>query len=510
MKLNTMNTIVKYSFVAAMLFLFWGCTEDTVEVEKKGSITGTVTDKETGLPIENVKVTTNPVSSNALTDAEGKFTISNVLVDDYSVQAEIEEYVTAFEPVTVLEDEIAIVILEMSKRETDNIPPLEPILVSPEDNATDVPATVDFVWNSSSNDSDEITYSLELRNGNTNEITLVEEISDTTYTIENLERGVNYVWQVKADDGTNDPVSSSLSGFTTASNASDNRFYFVKKIGDNNVIFSGTDSEDDFATPDENLIQITQEEQNSFRPRQSTVINRVAFLRNVGANTHLFIMDRDGSNIEQLTQNVPVAGFRQDELDFTWYQNGSKIYYPNFNRIYSITFAGNANTLVYTAPEGEFISEIAANDVNNLIAIKTNDASGYNAKISIVNPNTGIESVIVVDGLPGALGGIDFSADGTKVLYTRDVSGFENAFYRQLDSRIFIYDIVNDETVEVDTDKPSGFNDLDVKYSPNEGSIIFTSTSNDGLSPKQIVRFNFDDISEREIIFTNASMPDWQ
>ena len=374
----------------------------------------------------------------------------------------------------------------------------------------DVDVDVEFVWFPSKNDEDDISYSLELRNGITNEITLIENIVDTTYTIENLERGVNYFWQVNASDDVNEPVSSVFHGFRTSFNATDNRFYFVKKVGVNDVIFSGTDTENNAETPDENLIQITDDVFNSFRPRQNTVINRIAFLRNIGSNTHLFIMDRDGSNIEQLTHNVPVAGFRQDEVDYTWFLNGNMIYYPHFNRIYSITYAGNANSLVYEAPSGVFISEIAVNESNNLIAVKTNDASGYNARISIINPNTGIESTVVVEGLPGAIGGIDFSADGTKVLYTRDVSGFEDDLYRQLDSRIFEYNLLTDVTTEIDTDKPVGFNDLDVKYSPNEGSVIFTSTSNDGLSPKYIVTVKLDDISTRETLFNNASMADWE
>ena len=501
---------VLYKYFIFILVLASACTEDTVDVERKGSISGTVTDKDTGLPLENVKVTTNPASSSALTDDDGEFVISNVLVDDYSVQAEFSNYITTFEPTTVLENEIAVVVIEMVQSTSENIAPLEPVLVSPEDNAIEVPANVEFVWLSSDNDDDEISYSLELRNGITNELTFVENILDTTYTIENLDRGVNYFWQVKASDGENDSVSSELYAFRTAFNATDNRFYFVKQIGDNGVIFSGTDTEANVENPDENLIQITDEEFNSFRPRQNTVINRVAFLRNQGANTHLFIMDRDGSNVQQLTQNVPVAGFRQDEVDFTWYLNGNSIYYPHFNRIYSITYAGNANTLVYEASAGVFVSEIAVNEINNLIAVKTNDASGYNARIAIINPNTGIESTVVVEGLPGAIGGIDFSADGTKVLYTRDVSGFEGELYRQLDSRIFIYDILTDSTVEVDTDKPEGFNDLDVKFSPNEGSIVFTSTSNDGISTKNIVKVILDDVAARELLFTDAYMPDWE
>lgn len=495
-------------FLIAVLVI--SCTEDTVDIDRKGSISGTIKDNVTGDPLEGVVVSTSPVSSNATTDSNGTFLLENILIDDYSVQAALEGYVTGFEPVTVLENETSDVIIELVPRDTENEPPLAPVLFSPEDNEMDVSANVQFVWYASDNDTDEIEYTLEVRNGNTNEILIGESITDTTYTMENLERGVNYFWQVRADDGINEAVESTIRSFTTASNATDNRYYFVKTINGNNVIFSGNDTEEEIDNPDENLIQITAESLNCFRPRQNSVNNRIAFLRTIGANTHLFAMDRDGSNMEQLTQNVPVAGFRQDEVDFTWYLNGNRIYYPHYNRIYSINFAGNGNSLVYEEPNGQFITEIASNEVNNLIAIKTNDASGYNARIVILNPNNGIEQHVVIEGLPGALGGIDFSADGTKVLYTRDVSGFENEQYRQLDSRVFIYDIPSETTIEVDTEKPIGFNDLDAKFAPNEGAAIFTSTSNDGISEKQIVQISFEQFSDREVLFTNSSMPDWE
>jgi Carboxypeptidase regulatory-like domain len=509
LKQSIMKNLFKYFFLATFIFIA-SCTEDTVDVERKGSISGTVVDKETGLPIEGVKVSTNPASSSAITDELGEFFIENVLIDDYSVQAEILEYITTFEPVTVLEDETASVVIEMVLSNTENIAPLQPILVSPEDNAMDVAETVEFVWNSSKNDNDDILYTLELRNGTTSEIMLHEEISDTTYTIANLSRGVNYFWQVKASDDFNDPVESSIRSFTTVGNGSDNRFYFVKKIGNNNVIYSGSDTPDLDTEIDENLIQITDESFSCFRPRQDITSGKVAFLRNIGSETHLFVMDRDGTNINQVTQNIPVGGFRQDEVDFTWAVNGARLYYPHFNRIFAINPSGTGNTLVYEAPEGVFISEIDSNEANNLLVIKTNDAAGYNVRISIINPNTGSESAVVLEGLPGGAGGVDFSIDGTKVLYTRDISGFENPEYRQLDSRIFIYNLLDETTSEVDTDKPPGMNDLDAKYAPNEGGVIFMSTSNDGISQKNILFVAFDSFGNRELLFTDAFMPDWK
>ncbi len=49
------------------------------------------------MPLENVKISTNPTSSIVFTDSDGNFEIQDVLVDDYSVQAEKDGYLTQFE-----------------------------------------------------------------------------------------------------------------------------------------------------------------------------------------------------------------------------------------------------------------------------------------------------------------------------------------------------------------------------------------------------------------------------
>lgn len=496
--------------LVALLTIFFviSCEEEGIVDSGFGRLEGTVVTNGDNIPLENVKITTNPASTTVFTDENGEFLIEEILIGEYSVQAELDEYITAFEAALITEGNTVNVVFELELTSSINEAPLVPILLTPEDNATDVLTTVDFVWTSSANDSDVISYNFELRNGSNNEILMAEELEDTTFNVSNLEINTSYFWQVTASDGVNTPVESSLSSFTTES-GSNNRFLYVRKIGNNNVIYSGTDTGAN-DTPNENEIRITPLTENSFRPRKNQTANRIAFLRTVGSDTQLFVMKPDGTQVQQLTNQIPVVGFRQDEVDYTWYQNGQRIYYPNLNKIYSVNLSGTGTELEYEAPAGTFITEIDTNETNGLIAIKTNDVNGYNARIVIVNPNTGIESVVVAEGFDGALGGIDYSIDGSKVLYTRDVSGFENPEYRQLDTRVFQYRISNNVTIEIDTDKPAGTNDLDVKYAPNEGAVIFTNTSNDGISQRNVVKVNLGNDKAREVLFENASMPDWE
>jgi len=505
-----MKTLFKLITVLLLSCFVWvSCEEEGIVESGTGTLEGTVVSRGDNTPLANVKITTNPSSNTVFTNENGKFLINDISVGDYSVQAELNDFIDAFEAATIVDGQTINVVFELETVNSTNIPPNTPILVFPEDNATEIPRTVDFIWNSAKSDEDEISYTFELRNGTTNEVVISENIVDTTFNVTDLNLDVNYFWQVTASDDVNPPVESSISSFSTK-DPNANRFYYVRTIDDNNVIFSGTDQEIEDDITNENEIQLTNISDNSFRPRANQTSGKIAFLRTVGTETHVFSMNPDGTEVDQITNNIPVVGFRQDEVDFTWSRSGSKIFYPNLNKLYSINSNGTGLDLIYEAAPGTLITEIDANEINNLLAIKTNDTDGYNARIVIINPGPGIEVNIVLENVEGAVGGIDFSIDGNRVLYTRDVSGFENPNYRQLDSRVFIYDIINDVTVEIESDKPVGSNDLDVKYAPDEGSIIFVNTSNDGVSVNNIYKVVLDGNPTRELIFTDAAMPDWE
>jgi len=503
--------IPQFFLTIGALILFAACSEEPVDENAFGTLTGKVVTNGENSPLANVKISSNPVSTTVFTDAEGNFEISNIQVGEYSVQAELAEFQTGFEAASVLQGKTANIVFELDSISVNNLAPLSPRLLFPQDGAEIIGSEAEFVWSSSKNDDDEINYSIELRNGSTNEITTYSDIKDTTMLIDNLAIGNNYFWQVSASDGINTPVQSELGGFVINNGAS-NRFLYVRNIGGNNVIFSGSEPISELDDElDQNEVQLTSSNVNSYRPSKNNAVNKIAFLRSVGAETHIFTMNSDGTGLNQVTGNVPVAGFRQEELEYTWYDDGAKFYFPNFNKLYSINQDGSGIEMVYSIASTSLISEIAVNPVNDLVVIKSNDVNGYNAKIAVVNVTTDTEIEVVISGGQGGLGGIDYSADGAKVLYTKDTSGVQNTGYRQLDSRIFEYDLAANTATEIDTDKDDGTNDLDAKYSPDDGSIIFVNTSNDGISEKRIYRtrdnLGFD---RREAMFTNAFMPNWE
>ncbi len=502
--------ISQFSFVFGILVLAMSCSEEPIEENIFGTLTGKVVAKGDNTPLANVKISSSPVSTTVFTDVQGNFEISDVQVGEYSIQAELSEFQTAFEAASILEGKTVNIIFELDSINVSNLAPLSPLLLFPQEGAENIGSEVEFAWSSSKNDDDEINYSLELRNGTTNETIAYNDLQDTVLVVDNLAVGNNYFWQISADDGVNTPVQSVLGGFSTNGGAA-NRFLYVRNVGGNNVIYSGTDPIGETAAElDQNEVQLTSSSLNSYRPIKNNTVNKIAFLRSVGAETHIFTMNADGTDLKQITSNVPVAGFRQNELEFTWYNGGDKFYYPNFNKLYSINADGSGIEMVYQTGS-DFITEVAVNPTNELVVIKTNDINGYNARIVVVNVETDTEQQVVLSGIQGGLGGIDFSADGGKVLYTRDVSEVQNTGYRQLDSRIFEYDLTSNTATEIDTDKEDGTNDLDAKYSPDDGSIIFVNTSNDGISERRIFRTK-DDLNfvQKEQMFTNAFMPNWE
>ncbi|WP_246124347.1 carboxypeptidase-like regulatory domain-containing protein [Bizionia gelidisalsuginis] len=500
-------------FLPLLLLVFTTCSEEQIDGDRIGTINGKVVAKGTNAPLENVKVSTNPVSSTVFTDEEGNFMIENAVVNTYAVQAELAGYVTAFESVAVLENTVAVVAFELALSNANNQPPSVPVLVFPEDLQTDVPFEVQFTWESSDPDTDDdLSYILELRNGATNNIELYETAQDTFYLASNLDLATTYFWQVKVNDGVNDDVVSQISQFTTIA-LPNNPYFFVKREEGNSVIYSGNEDglNGNESEADISVLKLTSAANNSFRPRSNPVINKVAYLRNVGGNTQIFTMDTGGGNKTQITSVIPVNGFRIDEADFCWAQNGSQLYYPNLDKLYRVNADGSGTVLMYQTTDGSFITEVeeAAFDTD-LLLIKTNDYSGYNARIFTYRLSLNTEETIVTQGVPGALGGIDITANGQRVVYTRDVSGSENLNYRIFESRMFVFDIPSMVGAQLSTDAALGENDLDVKYAPNEGAVIFTRVGNNIGAIPSVFKLQFDTTIEEKQLFSAGSMPDWK
>jgi hypothetical protein len=488
--------------------LFTNCSETTVDYVQYGTLTGRVVKSKSFEPIENAKVTINPTNNAVFTDADGYFTMTDVEAGDYSVGAAKEGYLVNFQPATVSADKEVNVIFEMDDDNTLNRPPSTPELITPADESIDQELSVEFIWSSKDPDDDAIEYRLELKNDKDDNVVEVTNLTDTTYVISDLKYGVKYFWQVAATDSINDEVLSTVSTFKTKTDPQNRYFYVRKNTNGNNIIYSATFNETDGLA--ENEVQLTTQDQNSWRPRKNQAANIIGFLRTFNNETQIFTMNPDGSNIKQVTDAVPVTSNNLNEVDYAWSSNGDRLIYPHYDKLYRINKDGSGLQQIYQTADGSYITECDWSNDGSMIALKTNDITGYNVAIYTIDMN-GTVLTNILSGVTGAAGGLNISVDNKLLVYTYDVSGYESADNRQLNTHIFVYDFTTSTANDISsTSIIAGLNDLDPRFSPNESKIIFVSTSNDGISDKTISIIDASNGNNRNALFNNATMPDWE
>lgn len=497
-----MKNIFKLGALLFLLAILNSCSEDLVEKVQTGTLKGIVIRKGTNQPIKNAKIFTSPSTETVFSKDDGSFIIENIPLGDYSVRAELAGYLTSFQGINLKNtNQVVTLVFEMNDDDSLNSPPSVPVLLSPVDNAVDQPLSIDLTWDSTDADSlDILKYTLIVKNDFDTNIIKIKDLEEKRYFLENLKFGVTYYWQVTVTDGINPEVNSPVFRFRT-STTPNNRFHYVKKKNGSYYIVSSDDANASF--------QFTPFDKNSYRPRLNQNARLIAFLRTVGGNAQIFTANPDGSKVFQVTA-VPIAGFDNAVIDYSWSKNGKEFLYANFSKLYRINKDGSGLELVYTTPDGSFITECDWSYDGSKIALKTNDASGYNVKIYIIDL-LGNMVKNVLENVPGAAGGLNFSVDGNKLLYSYDISGHQEHNNRKLNSHLFIYNLLTDEKIDLSSlsKKPDGSNDLDPRFSPNDAEVIFVNTSNDGISTKKIVKISLQD-NQRKDLFSDAEMPDWK
>ncbi|OCA72697.1 hypothetical protein BBH99_02985 [Chryseobacterium contaminans] len=503
-----MKTLIKILGIFIMIFCLFSCNEDLVEQAQTGTLKGKVVKRGSNVPLANVKIFTNPTTQTVFSGTDGTFEITAMPIGNYSVKAELSGYITNFQSVNMQnQNQVVTVVFEMNDDTSLNSPPTTPQLLSPIDNAVNQPLSVELTWSATDPDTaDVLKYSLTIKNNLDTNVIQVNDLKVNHYTLSNLKFGVSYFWQVSVSDGIHQPVLSQTAKFTT-NTVPANRYHYVKKLNGNFVIMSSDEQGNNF--------QFTDFSYNSWRPRKNNNAGLIAFLRTEGGSTHIYTANPDGSNPFKVT-TVPVAGFNTYEMDFAWSTNGKELLYSNFNKLYRINKDGSGLTLVYTTPDGSMISECDWSYDGSKIAIKTNDYNGYNTNIYVIDMMGNVLKT-VVSGSAGATGGLNFSVDGQLLLFTYDVSDYQDGSgnYRQLDSHIFIYNLTSNAINDIssESEKAMGTNDLDPRFSPNNAQVIFMNTSNDNISQRNIMVIDLNssmtDLS-RSTLFSNGEMPDYE
>lgn len=489
---------IYFLFFTSLLFLISNCQEDAFEPEVFGDLFGEVFLTGESSPLADVTISTNPPTSTILTGVDGRFALSNITTGTYSVRAVKDGFITSVESITVFEDQASNTVITLTPDTLNSAAPSAAFNPNPADGSIEQSVDLTLSWSATDPEDDELTYDVSIYNNDPTQTLLVaEQTTDTTATV-SLEYGRTYFWQVITYDEVNAPVYSDVWQFTTE-DFPDLRFLFAQPINGNYEIFSSNE--------DGNATQLTNGVGNSWRPIMNSQRTKIAYISDVGIESHIFIMNRDGSDAYQVTSNIPIAGFNKLELDFSWSPDGSRLLYMNNANLYTINIDGSGLNLFLTATTNlRFIEcDWAA---QNLIAVRTIGADPYDSFISVYDTN-GSFLTTVLNNPNGGSGGPMFSINASTILYTQDASGYEGIDGRQLDSRVYLRNLATNQITDISINKTDGTNDLDARFSPDGASIIFVNTNNDGISQRDIWKMDLDG-ENRILLFENAITPDWR
>ena len=484
--------------VLLLMLVFFSCKEDTFIPDTFGSVFGEVVVGGTNEQISNATVSTNPPTSIIQTDEQGQFAFENIKTGSYTLRVEKSGFVTKVSNISIFENNSANVVVELFSDSSSNNAPTMPVLIAPGDLTKDNELAVTLSWEATDPDGDDLTYDVKLFNSDLSLNTvLVEDTPDAFFDLEDLENETSYFWQVVVKDG-NTSVNGDIWNFETKE-FPDLRLLFARQTNGKYDIYAG----DELGT----IFQLTDGSTNSWRPRMSPQRDKIAFLSNEGLETHIYTINRNGTDRQKVT-SIPVSGSNSLELDFTWSPNGDKLLYMNGNKLYTVNRNGTGTELFAEGPNGFSYAEVDWNLAENSVIARLVGDNPYNSIIHLHNGGGEFIQSLLAD-IPGSSGGAMLSLLGDEMLYTHDVSGFEVLSGRQLDARILIRGISAPVPSDLSIEKDPGTNDLDPRYSPDGSSIIFVNTNNDGISPRNIYKMDLDGYN-RTLLFENAEMPDWK
>ena len=336
---------------------------------------------------------------------------------------------------------------------------------------------------------------------------LLSNSGDTTVSVTDLKYNTTYFWQVTVRDKAGETVRGEVWSFQTKPQP-DNRYLFVRTENGNTDIYS---SDETGAT----LLRLTSSPFVETAPQLSPNRDRVAYTSNATGQYQLYTMNRDGSDSRQVTL-LPVEGYFNQGIGYRWSPDGAQLIYSSYNKLYRINRDGTGLTLLATAPANRHFRECDWTALGNLIVVQTLGVSVYDAEIYLLNANGG-PLTQVIGNLPGRLDSPSFSIDGRRLLYTRDVDGFDDGTGRQLNAHIFTQNLDGSDLVDVSagvtgtttSGKPLGYNDVTPRYAPDGSRIIFVQVNNVRQSVPEVWVMELDGRS-RTRLFQNAALPDWK
>ncbi|KAA9340393.1 carboxypeptidase regulatory-like domain-containing protein [Larkinella humicola] len=492
-----MKRFTFYSLFALLLGSLWGCNEETlVEPTQQGSVYGRVKYNTNGKFAGQVLIRLSPSGRTAETDSSGLFQFDQVAVGRYTVQASktgYREEVTTVEATPNVRTEVTIMLFE-----GPNKAPSAPIWVSPDSGNVWQKSSVTLKWKATDPEKDVLTYEINLLKGGVLSQKFTGIKADSL-VLTGLSYGTAYSWQVIVRDGFN-TVNGAVWSFNTHAFPSFS-YVYVRRVENRYQLFTSNETGE--------AIQLTSSG-NNWRPIFSPNRLQIAFLSNAETDVHLYLMNRDGSNVRRVT-SVPVRGLMPLDLSFCWSPDGTELLYPSNEKLYAVRTDGTGLRMVYQAPSGRFFAGCAWTSATKRIAVRTTSTgSVYDNRILLMSPE-GKDTTTVFTTKSNRMSSPVFSVDGLKILYSLDKSGFQDEQGRQLDARIYTMDVKTKGIVDLSaaTSKTAGTNDLEPRFSPNGAKVVFTSTDNTGTGEGKVMAIDTDGKS-RTLLIDSAEMLYWR
>jgi len=501
--LNT-KKILRGLFIIILLSLWTiSCKEDTIQPELFGSIAGQVIEaREDSLivPITGASVSTSPATTSLITNANGDFTFPDISVGSYSISVTKVGFEKKSVTVSVREDETTPVVIQLEKSPITDAPG-KVFNPSPENEAIDQLRNLDLAWSpDSTTDFNLQRYDIYLYDSDSpSRVLLAGDLVDTTIFVEMLDYNKTYFWQV--DTKVQDTLITQGDVWTfTVRMLPDYQFFYASKRNGNYDIFTSDSIGMD-------IIQLTNKPFREWWPRLSPNRQYIAYSSDENIDFHIFKMTRDGSNAYRIT-TLPIAGYHNNGIGFSWSPDGGKFIYSHYNQLYSVDENGANLTLIATAPAGRHFRECEYSTFGDKIVVLTIGEKIYDNEIYTMNSD-GSNMTMVIDNLPGIVESPSWSIDENSIMFTHDVSGFESPTGRQLDARIFIKSLVDTTYLDISISKPPGTNDTHPRFSPTGANIIFENTTNDGFNAKDLWIVDLTG-TNRRLLISNAETPEYK
>ena len=482
-----------------IFILFFACTEDPIEPDQAGSISGQVMDASTFAPIVGASVTTTPASNSVDSDDTGNFVIEELTPGTYNIKVVKTGYKTSSVSVEVKSGSVATASIQMTESSQTNDAPNTPSGPTPVNGATSQSVDITLVWHGSDpNSGDTLTYDVYLGDGGPMQKVAADQ-ADSTFQLDDLDYNSTYHWQIVARDQEGAVTYGPAWSFTTKTFPS-YHIVFASNVSSNYDIFTGpvtgTDS-----------IRLTDDPGKDWYPKFSPDRSKIAFSSNRDVESHIYVMGYDGTDMKKIT-SLPIAGYHNYGTGFCWDNTGHKLLYANYDGLYRIDSDGDGLTRIATAPADRNFLDLDWSPMGNKIAAVTVASDIYTNELYIMDSNGGNMQMLIGDD-PGRMGHPSFSPNGDKLAYYYDVSGHESSTGRMLDARIHIIDIALTDTTDISAGKSVGTNDIDPVWAPDGAHIIFTNVANDGSATPSVWIMDING-NNRQKLFNNAQMPDWK